>query len=282
MNIEVINPGISTTIQDLGRLNGLAFGIPKCGAMDPSLLKYGNALVGNPMSYSALEITVVGGCYRFLNNGRFAIVGNDISLSINGIEKPANKCLSVSKGDVLKIKRQLSRYSYLVIQGKINADLYWGSYSTYEVASRGGYKGRKLRKGDILSYKNIISHRINQNFPKNRNEIRLYPGPEYNLFSKADINVLVSEKYSVLDDSNRMGYRLKGPSLLSATSKSIISSGVISGTIQVPSSGNPIVLMADSPCTGGYLRIAVVHGEDIRLLAQKLPREKVKFVWVNN
>jgi antagonist of KipI len=281
LNIEVINSGIYTTIQDLGRLNGLAYGIPKCGAMDPSLLKYGNSLVGNPISYPALEITLLGGSYKFMNTGYFAIVGNDISLSINGLKKPSNTCLIVKQGDIVKIEKQRSRYSYLVVQGKIEADFYWGSYSTYEFASRGGYNGRKLKKGDVLSVKNIIPHPINQKFPKNRKEIRLHLGPEHNFFSKADINTLVSKKYSVLNNSNRMGYRLKGPSLLSAALKSIISSGVIPGTLQIPSSGNPIILMADSPCTGGYPRIAIVHREDIGLLAQKLPREKVKFVWAD-
>ena len=279
MNIEVINPGISSTIQDLGRLNGLAYGVPKCGAMDPFLLKYGNALVGNPISYPALELTITGGVYKFLNDGCFAVVGKDVKLSINGLEKLANIPIIVSKGDVLKIKKLNSRYSYFVIQGKIKSDLYWGSYSTYEFVSKGGYKGRRLNKGDVLTVNLAQSHNEKLNFPENRKEIRLCHGPEYNLFSNEDLRILVSEEYSISDDSNRMGYRLEGRLLQSANSISMISSGVIPGTVQIPSSGNPIVLMADSPCTGGYPRIAVVHYQDIGLLAQKLPREKVKFVW---
>ena len=172
----------------------------------------------------------------------------------------------------------MSRYSYFVIQGKIKADLYWGSYSTYEFATKGGYGGRRLKKGDVFSIKLFQSNVKKVNFPEKRKEIRLCHGPEYSLFSNDDLKTLASD-YIVSNDSNRMGYRLEGELLQSANSKSMISSGVIPGTVQIPSSGNPIVLMADSPCTGGYPRIAVVHYEDLGLLAQKLPREKVKFVW---
>tara|TARA_B100000683_G_C12510784_1_gene560709 strand:+ start:15878 stop:16741 length:864 start_codon:yes stop_codon:yes gene_type:complete len=279
LNIEILHPGVSSTIQDLGRLNGLAYGVPKCGAMDPLLLKYGNALVGNPISYPGIELTISGGKFKFLNDGHCAVVGNSLSILLNGVTRLGNQKMEVKKGDVLSVGHLQTRYAYLVTQGRLEADSYWGSFSTYELVQRGGYQGRRLLKGDVLSVKKTPETVQKVNFPVKKELIRVYPGPEFNLFSAHDITHFVSEFFNVSINSNRMGYRLDGKILDSVKNLSIISAGVIPGTIQVPPSGYPIVLMADSPCTGGYPRFAVVHPEDIGSLAQILPGEDVKFIW---
>lgn len=280
MKIKVINPGLSTTIQDSGRMNGLAFGVPLCGAMDINLMYFANSLVGNPISNPTLELTLDGGLYEFQEDALIAIGGFENDVEINGVKAPINVPLQLKKGDLLRVKQsRTSRYSYLAIAGMIKAEEYWGSYSTYEFANKGGFWGRRLKKGDELIVKSNSSYFKDHSVPYLKNEIRLCRGPEYGEFSLQDINGMVSKTFDVSVDSNRMGYRLEGDNLEGTTSGNIISSGVIPGTIQVPKSGSPIVLMSDSPCTGGYPRIAIVHPDDLGSLAQKLPNDPVKFVW---
>jgi len=279
--IKVLNPGLSTTIQDSGRMNGLAFGVPKGGAMDLNLAYFVNALVGNPISYPVIEFTLIGGEYEFSEMSTIALSGYNMISEINGIKTLGDTPIKVNKGDVLKIKSSGSgRYCYLAIQGKIKADEFWGSYSTYEYAKKGGYKGRRLIKGDEIEIclSNLYHQSLNK--PQLENQvIRICKGPEFKDFSFDDIKRLVNHEYTIGLDSNRMGYRLEGSLLNGTKTGNILSSGVIPGTIQVPASGSPIVLMADSPCTGGYPRIAVVHHEDFRKISQALPNQKIKFVW---
>lgn len=281
MKVKVLNPGISTTIQDSGRINGLAFGVPKCGAMDLDLLHFANYLVSNPISSPVLEMTLDGGRYQFEEDCTVAVVGFGNVIEVNGIEESLNTTLSIKVGDQLRIKSsKSSRYAYLAIRGKITScEEYWGSYSTYEFVSKGGFKGRKLKKGDELNVENSVVQLSNFQLPNLVNQIRICKGPEFGEFSQSDIMRLSDSIYRISLDSNRMGYRLEGDFLTGTSTGNIISSGVIPGTIQVPKSGSPIVLMADSPCTGGYPRIAVLHPDDIGQFAQKLPNEVVKFVW---
>ncbi len=279
--IKVLNPGLSTTIQDSGRMNGLAFGVPKCGAMDLNLAHFVNALVGNPISYPVIEFTLIGGEYEFSKMSKIALSGYNMISEINGIKTLSDTLIKVNKGDVLKIKSSGSgRYCYLAIQGKIKADEFLGSYSTYEYAKKGGYKGRRLIKGDEIEIFPSNLHHQSLNKPELENHVvRICKGPEFKDFSYDDIKRLVYDEYIIGLDSNRMGYRLEGSILNGTKTGNILSSGVVPGTIQVPASGKPIVLMSDSPCTGGYPRIAVVHHEDFRKLAQALPNQKIKFVW---
>lgn len=280
MIIKVLNPGISTTIQDSGRLNGLAYGVPVCGAMDMNLFHSANALVGNPISFPAFELTLQGGEYEVDADCNVAITGYDNPIEINGVSAVLNTNLPLKKGDRLNIKQSsTARYAYFAIGGRIIAKEFWGSYSTYEFAKKGGHKGRRLLKCDLIEVEAVEPFYGDPVIKEKSKEVRIFKGPEFDYFDEADINLFSGSSFKVGLDSNRMGYRLEGERLKGTKTGNIISSGVIPGTIQVPASGSPIVLMADSPCTGGYPRIAILHPEDRGVLAQKLPYEEIKFVW---
>ena len=282
MKLEVLHPGFSTTIQDSGRINGLAYGIPKGGAMDMNLMCFANQLVGNAITNPVLEFTLQGGTYKFTDDSVIAVTGRGYA-KLNSDKIELNSRIVVNKGDVLNVNSGIKgRYSYLSIQGRIEAEEFWGSYSTYELAKKGGYNGRKLEKGDVLSVKRGIENKsvsISRVLNSKKSVIRIVKAPEFDDFPDKDINKIIKESFTVSLHSNRMGYRLNECVLEGTKTGNIISSGCIPGTIQVPSSGAPIVLMADSPTTGGYPRIGVIHPEDLGDFAQKLPGEIVKFKW---
>ncbi|MAW65840.1 MAG: hypothetical protein CMD18_06565 [Flavobacteriales bacterium] len=280
MNLEVLHPGFNTTIQDSGRINGLAYGVPRGGAMDLNLMYLANKLVGNSRTNAVLEFTMKGGKYRFDEDSIIAYTGLGFA-EVNSRRIEVNSRVCVKKNDILTLSScKKGRYNYLAIQGKIEADEFWGSYSTYELVKKGGFKGRKLQKEDVIS----ISKGFENNFfyesnnPESPN-IRVLRAPEFDHFPKNDHKRFVQQCFTVSSHSNRMGYRLNEAVLKGTKTGNIVSSGCIPGTIQVPSSGAPIVLMADSPTTGGYPRIGVIHPDDFGFFAQKMPGEIVKFEW---
>tara|TARA_Y100000589_G_scaffold315048_1_gene338118 strand:- start:385 stop:1242 length:858 start_codon:yes stop_codon:yes gene_type:complete len=282
MKIEVLHPGFSTTIQDSGRINGLAYGVPKGGAMDVQLMNFANRLVGNPMTNPVLEFTMQGGLYIFGGDSIIAVTGRgDAFINSNKIE--LNSRIVVNKGDTLRVNSgRKGRYNYLSVQGRIEAEEFWGSFSTYELAEKGGYNGRRLKKGDVLSIKKGLRNEsvlLAGVSMLNKSVIRILKAPEFDNFPEKDIDQIVKGSFKISHHSNRMGYRLTECLLEGTSSGNIVSSGCIPGTIQVPSSGAPIVLMADSPTTGGYPRIGVIHPEDLGDFAQKSPGEMVKFKW---
>ena len=282
MKLEVVQPGLSTTIQDSGRINGLAYGVPRGGAMDVTLMQFANQIVGNPITYPVLEFTLHGGSYKFGDDSIIAVTGcGNAQLNSDKIE--LNSRVSVNKGDILKVNSgRKGRYNYLSILGKIEAEEFWGSYSTYELAKKGGFKGRKLERGDVLLIKEGIENKsisFTKFLNSRKSVIRIMKAPEFNDFPDEDITKIVKDSFTVSLNSNRMGYRLNECVLEGTKSGNIISSGCVPGTIQVPSSGAPIVLMADSPTSGGYPRIGVIHPQDLGDFAQRLPGENVKFKW---
>ena len=288
--IEILAGGLFTTVQDLGRPSGSLVGFPWGGVMDRRSAKYANSLVGNSSVTALLEITLVGPKIRFEDNRTIAITGADLSPSINNKRIYNDSVITVSKGDVLSFgKTNSGCRAYLAISGGINVPLILGSSSTYIYASIGGYKGRNLKKGDIL-----ILHRFNNDSSNKRERLSstrtisspcIIPclcGPEYDLFSNELKEQLENTIFNINPQSNRMGYRLDLEKPMHHTIPEIISSGTVRGTIQLPTSGNPIVLMADSPTTGGYPRIANCTEEGTDLLAQCKPGDSIIFQMINN
>ncbi len=280
MKLEVLHPGFNTTVQDSGRINGLAYGVPRGGAMDVKLMYLANKLVGNSMTNSVLECTMKGGKYRFDEDSIIAFTGFGIA-EVNSRQMKVNSRVYVSKNDILTLSSGIDgRYNYLAIQGKIEADEFWGSYSTYELVKKGGFKGRKLEKGDVISISKGFQNDFSFEFKNQIGQyIRVLKAPEFDQFPKSDRELFAQQDFTVSTYSNRMGYRLNESVLKGTRSGNIVSSGCIPGTIQVPSSGAPIVLMADSPTTGGYPRIGVIHPDDFGFFAQKMPGEIVRFKW---
>lgn len=285
MSFKVLNPGLSTTIQDFGRRDGLDFGIPTSGAMDVLALKFGNQLLGNPISEAALEFTLVGPKLLVTQNCSFLVAGADFNCQLNTQNVALNCVTEASSGDVISFKGGAKGvFGYVLFKGKIDVPLLLGSKSTYTYGEFGGFYGRLLQKGDEVSIiegpclKPIFDSSIEKYSPA---AFSILKGPEFDLFSERERARLVNSEFTIGKSSNRMGYRLEGESILDSRKTEIISSGTITGTLQLSNSGVPIVLMKDGPVTGGYPRIATITSAELGFFAQKRAGEKVRFVWVD-
>jgi antagonist of KipI len=287
---EVIQPGALTTIQDLGRYGYQQYGVSISGAMDKFSLRAANLLVGNDDGAPGLEITVIGPKLRALQPGRIAITGADLSPQING--NPLSMWLSaeVKEGDILSFgSRKNGCRAYLAFGGGgVDAPVAMGSYSTHIGSKLGGFNGRALAKGDLLSIRRPGKGHVRPNpsfsFPKElipvygkEWQLRVVPGPQSDYFTLTGIKTFYSGEYVISPYADRMAYRLKGPTIEHKTAADILSDATPPGSVQVPGNGNPIVFLADGPTTGGYSKIAVVISTDQDRLAQACPRDSVLF-----
>ena len=289
-SIEILAGGLFTTVQDLGRPSGSLGGFPWGGVMDRRSAKYANSLISNSSVTALLEITLIGPKIRFEDNRSIAITGADLSPSINNRRIYNDTLITINKGDVLSFgKTNSGCRAYLAINGGINVPLVLGSTSTYTYAKMGGYKGRNLMKGDVLNLHAVSNNSFKKIEKLSSTRIISQPciipclyGPEYDLFSNELKEQLENTIFKINAQSNRMGYRLDLEQPMTHKVPEIISSGTVRGTIQLPTSGNPIVLMADSPTTGGYPRIANCTEEGTDLLAQCKPGDSIIFQMINN
>jgi antagonist of KipI len=274
---EVLQPGVLTTIQDRGRTGWQQHGVGTAGAMDGFALQVANLLVGNPRGEAAVELGLGGQRLRCLDERIVAVCGADLGSGI-----PLWKSLRVRKGDELFFKGAVrGAWAYLALAGGVVADRILGSKST---CLRGAL-GRATVKGDLVrAGPPGPSARDGRGFVPS--EIPDYPdavtlrvvlGPHDARFAEASLQALLSSSFTVTAQSNRMGYRLAGPALGQREAADILSEGVVAGSIQVPSDGQPIILMADRQTTGGYATIATVISADLPGLAQARPGSKVSF-----
>ncbi len=285
MTIEILEPGLLTTIQDLGRFGYQRLGLPTAGAMDPFALKAGNLLVGNPASAAGLEITLLGPRVAFTEGCTIAITGGDLGPRLDGREIEGWRRHLVTPGTVLDFAgRRTGTRAYLAVSGGIAVEPWLGSRATYLMAAVGGLDGRALRPGDRLPIGRSVLSMARPSVPPDRrppysNEptVRVILGPHADRFTREGIDSFLSGSYQVTPSSNRMGYRLEGPKIAHTRGPDLISCGIPLGGIQVPGSGQPIILMADHQTTGGYTMIATVIQADIPLVAQCLPGERLRF-----
>lgn len=285
MKVRVLHPGFNSSFQDLGRMNGLAYGIPRSGAMDQNSLRFCNSLLGNSLNEACIEFAMMGPKLEFLNSIEIVITGANFNALVNGKKVPNNKKLQVLKGDVLSFKGgREGVFGYIGFKGKIDIPMSWGSKSTYSYVDLGEVNKSGLLKGSEISInksQSIISS-IPSPVISSKDSFGLYKGPEFDDFSEKSIDDFVKHTFTIGAQSNRMGYRLENESISSTETGNILSSGTIPGTIQVPKSGKPIVLMSDSPCTGGYPRIGVINKNDLNRFSQVPHGNEVNFVWLNN
>jgi KipI family sensor histidine kinase inhibitor len=287
-HVRVVEPGLLTTIQDAGRLGFRAFGMPAGGAMDFPSFCLANKLVGNQKDDAVLEMTFKGPVLEFVADTVVAVTGADMPPRVNGMEMAINQLITIHSGDLLSfagIKNGLR--AYLSVKGGFDVPLAMGSRSTYLKGKVGGYKGRALEAGDEIEIGMANANEISkmpENFPKSQPKtlsrpatIRFIPGPESGQFSINGIRIFLTSVFTVSPNSDRMGIRLQGPKVEHLSGADILSSGVIPGTIQIPGDGNPIILMNDCQTTGGYPRIGCVTREDLQLLAQLMPGDKIIF-----
>ena len=289
---KVINSGIFDTIQDLGRFGFQQYGMTVSGAMDSCALRVGNRLLVNEENKAAIEISTPGLSLEVLNQTVIAITGANFNPTINNFPAPMWEAIEVKKGDIISFGQIKSGCrSYLLVAGGIDVPIILGSKSTYARGKIGGLKGRPLKKADIINIgktnqelQNIIGRKVTaNNLPvyNEENEIRVILGPQDDYFTKDGLHAFLNSFYEITVNSDRMGYRLKGPKIKSKNGSDIITDGIPLGSIQVPQDGMPIVMLADRQTTGGYAKIATVISVDMDKFAQTKPGNKIKFTQVN-
>jgi biotin-dependent carboxylase-like uncharacterized protein len=300
--IVIRKPGVLASVQDLGRHGHRQLGICPGGALDMLALTLANRLVGNADGAAGLELTM-GGCeLQFEADTRIALTGDDFSASLDGV--PLWPCWSVpvAAGQTLRLAganapgvKKVGLRSWLAVAGGIDVPQILGSRSTDLKAGFGGHEGRALRKGDRLptgtSPLNAAQRERRAfglrgpDWGPNEDDgaiaLRVLPGPEFELFTLAAREQLWGERWRITPQSNRMGSRLAGAELKRKRGGDMLSSGVIPGTIQVPPSGQPIILMGDAQTTGGYPRIGVVIRADLWKLAQAPLNGRLRLVQVD-
>ena len=285
---EVLEPGILTTIQDLGRYGFSQFGVPPSGALDLFSFRVGNLLAGNPEREASIETTVMGLKLKALREVVIAITGGDLSPTLNGEPLEMWRTHLLVEGDIINFKRvRTGCRAYLAAGGGLILPEVMESRSTYLSGKFGGLDGRALKKGDILFTPDVRSSLSQLGFrfpgewiPQFDKEalLRVVPGPQDHHFTEKGLQTFSSFFYQVTPRCDRMGVRLDGPQIerRSDVDESIISEGLIAGAIQVPGDGKPIIILTEL-VTGGYTKIATVITTDLPKVAQLKPGDQVRF-----
>ena len=286
MSITVLNPGLLTTVQDMGRVGYQQFGVSVSGVMDPRATSIANILVGNDEGEAVLECTMLGPQLRFDAPNCIAITGGDLGPTLDGKPIPNYCAVSVEAGQVLRFTGpKTGCRAFIAFAGGLDIPVVMGSRSTYMKAKIGGLEGRKLAKDDVISFraprtqlKNMKDRNLYPEFvPREVYTVRVVMGPQDDAFTDAGVKTFLSETYTVTPEFDRMGCRLEGAVIEHKESGDIISDGIAFGAIQVPSAGKPIIMLADRQTTGGYTKIANVITADFRLIGQLKAGDKVRF-----
>ncbi len=292
--IHIEQCGFLTTLQDCGRFGSLQYGISKCGAMDQYSAKLANVLVGNNECETVMEITQSPHRFLFLKDTVAAFTGGGLQPQQNNQNIPLNQPIFIAEKSIVELKQQREGFRlYIAVAGGMKADEFLNSSSTDLLIKAGGFRGRPLKKNDVVELNRKLNHTQEQllDVLRSNAELKLYDhspafktktirvitSAEWNYLDEDMQQQFLSGKYIISSQSNRMGYRLNGDVLKTNKHCEIISSAVTEGTIQLTSSGEMIVLMADAQTVGGYPRITQVCAGDLSLLAQKKPGDEIQF-----
>jgi antagonist of KipI len=283
--LHVVAPGLLTTIQDLGRPHAAAAGVPPGGAMDRFAHAAANLLVGNDRSLATLECTLLGP--RLVSDGHclIGITGGDLSPRVNGDPAPMWTSLTLEAGDELSFgTRRGGARAYISVAGGFVGDRWLGSMSTNLMSARGGMHGRALAAGDVLgigetAWEADAGRTLAEGARPQYSDHKLLAmeGPQASRLFPDSRSQLFEATFRVSHDSNRMGYRLEGPSL-EAPGEEMLSFSLVAGAIQLPSGGQPILLMADHQTAGGYPVVAVVLSASMPVAAQLAPGDDLRLV----
>jgi antagonist of KipI len=286
--LEVIEPGLLTTVQDAGRPEAVELGVPVGGACDPWSLGLANALLGNEPAAAGLEMTLAGATLRAMDDCLIAIAGADFGATIvdtgRRLEPASREVLRRGQTLAFGAADGLSGIrAYVAVAGGVDVPVVLGSRSTCLIGGFGGLDGRALRAGDRIRAQDP-ARRLAPSATRDpafraprASSLRVVRGPHASLLGSA-WQQLLGHEYSVSARSDRQGIRLDGPALRSAEEPpSILSHGVTWGAIQVPPEGQPICLLADHQTVGGYPVLAVVIGADRASLGQLGPADPVRF-----
>lgn len=281
--VEIDSPGLLSTVQDLGRPGHAHEGVAASGAADPFSARAANRLVGNDDAAPLVEMTLVGGAFRFPEGGRVALTG----APCDGPLVPW-RAVAIEPGGSIRLgpMREGAR-AYLAVRGGLAVPRFLGSASTHLLSGLGGLAGRALRRGDRLpigpepvapaadradarSIRSLVMRRL----------LRVTPGAQRDRFTPEAVRALLEEPFHVTGSSDRAGLRLDGPILPPRGGPPMPTEGVLPGAIQVSEGGRPIVLMVEHGTTGGYPKIADVIAADLPALGQLRPGDTVRFTEV--
>lgn len=302
MSLKIIKAGIADSIQDNGRFGFQHLGINPGGVADNIAATIANALVGNESDKAILEFHFPTSTIQFTENSCIALCGADFGASVNDIFLPLNTPLILKKNAVMvfKKKSEAGCRGYLSVRGGFDVPKWLNSFSTNTHAKAGGFKGRNLKKDDLL--KTADEHNVEyydrflkdkkffafpwytavDNFYRKGNTIRIIEGQEFERLTNESKNALISGDFTIGIQSNRMGYRLQGSSLNVTNKDQLLSTAISCGTIQLLPDGQMIILMTDHQTTGGYPRIAHVVSADLPTLTQKNVRQTIQFSFVSH
>lgn len=300
----VVQPGLLTTVQDAGRWGYQDLGVPVAGPMDHVSQRLANALVGNPRNAATLEVTWLGPELKMAQETRIAVAGADLHVTLDGAVVPLHAPVRCRAGSVLRFgDRRFGARAYVAFDGGIAVPLVLGSRATHVVSGLGGIGGRALKAGDrvpladpggdlALRATDPAAVRSEtraaavvagvaadlQVRPAGGARLRVLPGPQAAHCAPSALRALQGVRYTVSSQSDRMGYRLVGGAPMpSATGGGMISEAAFVGGVQLPPSGDPILLMADRPTSGGYPQLAVVITADLPRAGQLGPGDWVEF-----
>jgi biotin-dependent carboxylase-like uncharacterized protein len=301
MAIKVINPGLSTTVQDLGRPGYYHLGIPLSGGMDRFSLRAANMLVGNEEGAAVLEAVFMGPELEFTADALVAVTGAELPPKLAGEAQPTWTAFKVKAGQMLSFDFLKSgARAYIAVQGGIDVPVVLGSRSTYTLGALGGHEGRKLAAGDTLPTgagakpakegRAIPAHL--RRMPGAPAELRALPGLYWHRITEAAGNGFFSDTWKVAPEADRIGYRFKGgkplefvprkpPFGAGSDPSNIVDACYPYGSIQVPGGTEPIVLHRDAVSGGGYFMVGTVVSADMDLIGQLQPHTPAKFVKVD-
>lgn len=304
MSIEVLTPGLMTSLQDLGRYGYQKHGVIVSGAMDTYALRIANLLTGNSEGEAALEITLVGPKLKVEKGTLLAITGGNLSPVIEGKPVPMWRPVYITHDSILEFGACKSGCrTYLAVAGGYDVPAVMGSKSTYIRAGIGGFAGRTLKSGDRLKRgplseqalqitKHLIKRSSDEYFiapawyaghgyipeaPVKPVTVRMMKGRQFDFFTEDSKERLLRQPFTITTQSDRMGYRLSGEQLNLSEPLELISEAVALGTVQVPPDGNPIILLADRQTAGGYPKIGQLALVDVLKIAQAKPGSSLLF-----
>ncbi|WP_237154169.1 5-oxoprolinase subunit C family protein [Oryzibacter oryziterrae] len=282
--VDILSAGPMLTVQDLGRPGFLASGVSAAGPMDPPSLRIANALVGNEAGAAALEFAHVGGRFQFGDKCRIAVTGGDVDIRRDGVRLYPWESHEILPGQMLVVGGLRSAvWGYLAISGGIDVPPVLGSRSTHLRTGLGGHEGRRLQAGDRLPLGQATDAPLlcpSLPWLPISGPVRVVAGPQADYFADEVLQLFTRSRFTVSSQRDRMAQVLEGPALSAQRGHDIVSDGTCMGSIQVPASGRPIVLMAERQTTGGYPKIATVISADVPRLAQMPSGQRLRFVTI--
>ncbi|MEC9367841.1 MAG: biotin-dependent carboxyltransferase family protein [Pseudomonadota bacterium] len=284
--LVIDRPGLLTSVQDFGRVGYQSSGVPVSGALDPVAMRLANFLVGNREDEAVIEVLVQGPAMTVdAGSVRIALAGGGAGIELlgdGGVTVPTLTSVRLERGRSFRVTPLAgSNVACLAVEGGLAIDPVMGSRSTFMRGGFGGFAGRALMPGDRLPLSSATAEpraerSLRYDLPR-PDRIRVVAGPQDDAFTREGMEAFLSSPFIISPASDRMGLRLDGPPLAHRKSADIVSDGMAPGSVQVPASGQPIVLLADRGTTGGYTKIATVISADLPAIARRRVGETVRF-----